>query len=274
MRTLRRAWVGACALVAALLGMIMVGPFWKLVPFPFDQIQFPYRLDGYVSFAVAGVVMAGALALQRTAAVQARPASVRGLRLGLVAVVAISVGLCVWQEWVPNTRFSDSYANRADALRSVNVLPASWYDDASYRDVSTPLIAVPEERLLVIPPRLVHGDRFSAWMNVPSGDAPIRTNINGGPYLVHIEGLERVGRRPSGEVVVRRPDGGSAPVHVVIEMAHAVPIELGRAVSLVALLLIFAGLSAASVAARRARRLGRLQRDLAEDKPAGPAPAV
>jgi hypothetical protein len=270
MRTLRRAWVGACALVAALLGMIMIGPFWTLVPFPFDQIQFPYRLDGYVSYAVAGVVIAGALALQRTVAVQARPASVRGLRLGLAAVVAISVGLCVWQEWVPNTRFSASYANRADALGSVNVLPASWYDDASYRDVSTPLIAVPEERLLVIPPSLVHDDRVSAWMNVPSGRAPIRTNINGGPYLVHIEGLERVGRRPTGEVVVRRPDGGSAPVHVVIETADGVPIELGRAVSLVALLLILAGLSAASVSARRARRLGHL----AEDKPTGPTPAV
>jgi hypothetical protein len=274
MRTLRRAWVGVCVLVAALLGMIMIGPFWTLVPFPFDQIEFPYRLDGYVSYAVAGVVMAGALALQRTVAVQARPASVRWLRVGLAAVVAISVELCVWQEWVPSTRFSASYANRADALGSVNVLPASWYDDASYRDVSTPLIAVPEERLLVIPPRLVHGDRFSAWMNVPSGSAPIRTNISGGPYLVHIEGLERVGRRPAGEVVVKRPDGGSAPVHVVIETADGVPIELGRAVSLVALLLILAGLSAPSVPARRARRVGHLEGDLAEDKPTGPAPAV
>jgi hypothetical protein len=101
-----------------------------------------------------------------------------------------------------------------------------------------------------------------------------RTNVNGGRYLVHIEGLERVVRRPAGEVVVRRPDGGSAPIHMVIETADGVPIELGRAVSPVALLLILAGLGAASVPARRARRLGHVGRDLAEDKPSGPAPAV
>jgi hypothetical protein len=34
---------------------------------------------------------------------------------------------------------------------------------------------------------------------------------------VHIAGLERVGRSPYGGVVVKRPHGGSRPVHVAIE---------------------------------------------------------
>lgn len=258
---LRRAWVAVAALIASLLAMIMLAPFWTIVPFPFDEIQFPYRLGTYVYYAVAGLVLVGALALQRNSAAVTAPRRTGRLRAMLVVVAAISIGLCVWQEWVPNTLFYSSYQNRDEVLGSVNELPNSWYDHGAFEDVSAPYVTVPPERTLVVEPDLVHGDRFAAWMNVPPGPAPIWTNLTGGAYLVHIAGLERVGRGTFGGAVVRRPHGGSGPVHVVIETAHTAPIELGGLMSVLAVILIAGVVARALVLSRRARRIVRTRRD-------------
>jgi hypothetical protein len=250
---LRRAWIGAAILVALVLGMIMLEPFWSLVPAPLTDIQFPYRLDSYLFYAVAGLVLVVALAIQRAA--HERPRSiVKGLRLSLCAVVAISFGLCIWQEWAPNTLFAKSYTKRGEALASPNVLPRSWYDGGSYRDVRAPLVTVPIGRSLVIDPRQVHGDRFAAWMNVPPGPEPIQTNIEGGDYLVQISGLEWLGRNLEGEAVVRRIGGGSGPVHVVVETKHSFIIELGRVLSILAILTILTVIAHTWARGRRSRR--------------------
>jgi hypothetical protein len=251
---LRRAWVGAVIFVLLVLGMITVKPFWDLVSFPFNEIQFPYRLGSYLFYAVAGLVLVGALALQRASVGDPRRAA-RGLRLALVAVSAVSLGLCVWQLWVPSSLWPIySYTNRGEALASVNTPPRSWYDHGSYFDDQAPVVTVPGERLLLIDPSQVHGDRFAAWMNAPPGPEPIQTNISGGPYLVHISGLRRVGRNPHGYTVVRRVNGGNGPVHVVVETTHSLLIELGRALSILAILAILAVLASTGVLARRDRR--------------------
>lgn len=255
---LRRAWVGVAILIVVLLGMMILEPFWEIVPFPFDQIQFPYRLGSYLFYAVAGLVLVGALALQRVAATHEQRKTIRGLRLALTATAAISLALCVWQEWVPNTLFPKSYENRSEVLASTNTLPGSWYDGGSFRDVSAPQVEAPDERFLYIEPGLVHGDRFAGWVNAPPGPEPIQTNIAGGSYLVHIAGLERVGGGPSGAAVVKRIGGGSGPVHVVVETAHTAPVELGRAVSVLALLAILVVVARAGVRAKRARPHQRL----------------
>ena len=121
-RGLRRAWTGATIVIALLLGMIMLKPFWEHLPNPFTQIQFPYRLNTFVVYAVAGLVLVGALALQR-AATEGPQRTIRPLRLALIAVMAVSFGLCQWQEWVPSTRMGASCTTRNEALASANVLP-------------------------------------------------------------------------------------------------------------------------------------------------------
>jgi hypothetical protein len=251
---LLRAWIGAVIVIALLLGMMMVEPFWSLVPFPFSEIQFPYRLGSYLFYAVAGLVLVSALALQRANADGPRRI-VKGLRLALIAVIATSIGLCVWQQWIPETLFPSSYANRNEALTSVNVLPRSWYDKGSYHDAHAPIVTAPGGRLLIIEPSQVHGDRFAAWMNVPPGRKPIRTNIDGGDYLVHISGLEQLGRDENGYAVVRRVKGGSGPVHVVVETAHTPAIELGRALSVLAILTVLIVVARPGVRVRRAHRI-------------------
>jgi hypothetical protein len=234
-----RALIGAAVFVGLILGMMMVKPFWSIAPFPFTDIQFPYRLGSYLAYAVAGLVLVGALGLQRATGGPLR-SIVLPLRLALAGVVAISVGLCVWQQWVPSTLFSKSYTDRSRALASVNELPRSWYDVGSYKDLRAPVVAVPENRLLVIEPSRVHGDRFAGWLNVPAGPAPIQSDIDGGGYLVHMSGLRWLGRTEEGWAVVSRVNGGSGPVYVVVETAHSSILELGRILSILAIAAILA----------------------------------
>ena len=239
---LRRVWLGAIAILALLLGMIMVQPFWTLAVYPFSEIQFPYRLGTYVYYAAAGLVLVAALALQRVAAAGDAPRAVHGLRLALVAASAVSLALCLWQQWVPNTIYPHSYANRAEALASPYALPGTWYAGGDYQDWRANVIAVPRDRVLSIAPSAVRGDRFAAWMNVPPGPQPIATNISGGSYLVHIGGLRLVGRNHQDLAVVKRVHGGSGPVYVVVETTGSAVVELGRALSLLALLAVLAAL--------------------------------
>jgi hypothetical protein len=252
---LGRVWIGVIVLIGVLLGMIMLTPLWSVLPFPFDEIQYPYRLGSYVYYAVGGLVLVGALALQRAAAAGRAGPTVGRLRVGLAGVCAVSIGLCVWQQWVPNTLFPQwSYTNRKEALVSVHTPPRTWYDPGSYNDNSTPVVHVPAGRSLNIPPNEIHGDRFAAWMRVPPGTQPIQTNIVGGGYLVHMSGLTRIGRNPYGYAVVRRERAGSGPVHVVVQTATSPALVLAWALSIAACLAILAVLAWACAQSVRARR--------------------
>jgi hypothetical protein len=171
------------------------------------------------------------------------------LRGGLVLACAISLGLCIWQLWVPNTLYSNSYPNRSEALASVNTVPRSWYDEGSYNDLQAPVVAAKGE--LIIPPSYVHGDRFAAWVRLPPGTAPIQTDIAGGAYLVHISGLTRVGRDQAGYAVVRRSKPTGNPVHVVVETTHSATIALGWAISILAVITLAALIAFTAVRARR-----------------------
>jgi hypothetical protein len=234
-RRLRRAWIGAVVIVATLLGMVMSRQFWSVLPYPFVEIQFPFRLGSYIFYAVAGLVLVGALALQRVGAADHPGRAVAGLRLALLVACGTSLGLCLWQEWVPNTLFPNSYRNRGAALASVNVLPRTWYDPGIYHDASEPEVAVPPKRFLYISPSRIHGDRFAAWMRLPPGPQPIQTNIGGGAYMVHIAGVQRLGRNPEGYAVVRRVNNGRGPVYIVIEAPFSLVLGAGWILSTLAI---------------------------------------
>jgi hypothetical protein len=250
-RNLRRAWIAAVALVAAMLGILLIESFWNLVEAPFNQIQFPYRVSSYLTYAVAGLVLVGALALQQTADARRSSALVNRLRLALVGACAVSFGLCLWQQWVPKVTVADSYANRGAALTGIHNLPKSWYTGPVYLDRLEPGIAVPPGRLLVVRPDEVHGDRFSAVMNVPPGPQPINTDIGSSLNFVRMTGLRWLGVSSHGYGVVARVNGGSGPVRVTIETAHNDVIELGRILSILGILAVLAVLTWTGVSSRR-----------------------
>jgi hypothetical protein len=164
--------------------------------------------------------------------------AVRRLRLGLIGVCVVSVGLCVWQQWVPNLREPRTYIDRQEGLVNVDRVPRTWADSVSYNDEQAPVVAVPNGRSLWIDPSEVHGDKFAAWMRVPAGLAPIRTNIAGGGYLVHIAGLTRIGRTRLGYAVVRREREGSGAVHVVVQTANGTVIRLAWVISAMASVIV------------------------------------
>ncbi len=252
---LRRAWLGLSVLIAVVLATIMLTSLWSAIPFPFDEIQFPYRLSSYVFYAVGGLVLVSALVVQQAADSSASRRAAVWLRVALACACTISIALCVWQLWVPNTLFPNfSYTHRQEALASVNTLPRTWYDGGSYSDIQAPVVPVAAGRVLVIPPSSVHGDRFSAWLTVPPGPEPIQTNIDGGGYLVHISGLRRVGRNEDGFAVVKREGAGSGPVHVVIEINHSATIVLSWVMSLLGCAAVTAILAWTVFRARRSRR--------------------
>jgi hypothetical protein len=252
---LRRAWNGIVVLIAVLLVMIMTTPLWSAMPFPFDEIQYPYRLSSYVFYATGALVLVGELALQRAAGDQGRGRALRALRAGLLAVCAVSVGLCVWQQWVPNTLLAGAFlVHRQEALVSVDQAPASWYDPGSYNDNSAPVVAGTPTRFLELPPEQVHGDRFAAWMDVPPGLAPIQTNIAGGRYLVHLSGLTWIGRDQADDAVVRREHEGSGPVHVVVQTTLSPAIVAGWVLSAVAALVVLGIFVCACIRSIRTRR--------------------
>jgi hypothetical protein len=242
-RALLRAWLGFAGLLAALVLLVMDSSFWKSVPFPFADLQFPFRLDTYVFFAVSALVLVGVRAMQLASSHRQLDRTTKRLRVALVGVCVISVGLCVWQEWVPNPLYKQSYKRRGEALTSVNTVPRTWYEQGSYNDLQAREVAVSPDRQMNINPSLVHDDRFEGWVNLPPGMAPIQTNIAGGPYFVHTTGVTQIGRNEANFEVVRRSKNGTGPVHVVVEPAHNSRIVFGWVLSILASAIVIAVLA-------------------------------
>jgi hypothetical protein len=258
---LRRVWLAAVFLVVLMI-FVIANPWWSSVPFPWDETQFPYRVNSYLIFAVAGLVGVAALVLQRADAAKLGPRTVATLKASLVAAVAISVALCVWQQWAPGTKLASYYVEPGAQLVSVNSLPSTWYASADYGDASAPIVQVAQGRIMWIPWTKVRGDYFSGWVSAPPGPTPIETDIFGGDYVVQIEGVQLLGRVSSGQAVVGRLTNGNQ-VHVVVRTAPSRSIFFGRILSVLGLAVLLAVLGSTALGLRLVdvrRLLGRVAR--------------
>jgi hypothetical protein len=270
----RRLRAGAATMLivlASLLVVIMSSGAWSLLPSFFQQIQYAYRLQTYVTLACAALVLLGALALSRRAESGRATRADRPLAFALGLAVAFGVGLCAWQLWVPSTHLSNrgeeayfsSYSNRADALRGLpNVLPKSWNAENDYGDHSLPIVATHERFTLY--PAAVEDDRFVGSASLPAGLLPFATNIAGGPYLVHVGGGVRIvgrtrvaGRTAGGSLVLRRTTSGSQPVPLELSARLSTPVVLGRITTAAAAALLLALAAIAAVRSRRRRSPAR-----------------
>jgi hypothetical protein len=220
-RELRRAFVALAVVLLGFLALILVQPFYDFLPQILRAIQVPYRLNTFVAMAVAGLVLVAVLAVESGGAAGGTSLT-RRLRIGLASAAAVSIGLCLWQLWVPATHGKASYANRGEALVSVHESPRSWYaSGASYADFSAPVIDTDPGRFLVIDAARIESDHVTLTLTPPPGPAPFATNIIGGSYVVGIHGLIRMGRTSDGRVVMRRPNAGTGPIRLTIERSEA-----------------------------------------------------
>jgi hypothetical protein len=248
-----RAGVATTLIVlGGLLVLIMSSAAWSLLPSFFQQTEFAFRLQTYVTLACAGLVLVGALALTRRAE-RGRAIRVdRRLAFGLGLAVAFGVSLAVWQLWVPNTHNCAgshcSYSTRADALRTPPTLePESWYEADDYGDHTLPVIAPASSWRFN--PEAVKDDRLVSTF--PANSGPIITNIIGGPYLVHVGGAARVvGRfRRGGYLTIERMAANAGPVEVSPQLSA--PVVLGRITTAVSVALLLALAATAGLRWRR-----------------------
>lgn len=229
---------------------------WKVLPQILGEIVFPYRLAAYDDAALAGLVIAVlALATQpgvRTELERRRLARLAG-GAALGAVLAVSLGLQVWQLWVPDVQVHDGNitlghqeADRGVGLGQIHALPGSWTEGLSYADASARSVPVPGKRALDLSLRGLSagGTSLVETVDPPSGPAPILTNLAAGPYLISVSGLQVVGQS-GGFVVVRRPRGRpTGPVRVGVDTAGSAGVVAGRLLSVLAALCLL-GLGAA-----------------------------
>ena len=229
---LRRATAAVAIVLAALLALILVEALWIFVPGTLQMIQTPFRLNTYVALLAGGLLIAAVLAVEGLAGGRER----RALGAGLGAAMAISIGLCLWQLWVPDTHSPAHYDDVRDALGSVNVPPRTWYDPGAYLDRAAPVVPATGRRHLAFDPAGMGGNRVTLTVNPPAGPEPFTANFGASPKLVRLEGLERVGRNEAGYAVLRRPANAlTGPVRVTLE-ADGPALTVGLIVSALGLL--------------------------------------
>jgi len=258
MERLRRAWVLAAAGIIIVLCLMFFQWPWEHMPHALQEIQFPYRLGSYVTLLSVGFLIVGVLAVQRLATRAERSVgALWSIRTLLVEAVVVSLILCVWQLWVPNTHQSSYYKVRGYALASLTNTPITWGPPSDYADNSLPVVSVPANRSLSIDAHLLGaaGNRVSADIAAPPGLQPIATNIVGGTYLVNVSGLRVIGRTTSNQLVVSRLHAGAGKVHVVLGTRSSRAVVLGRAISAISALAVLLLLGWLVAKGWRARRL-------------------
>ena len=260
-RSLRRAGVALLLLFAVFLVGITVGPVWDHLPRTLREIQFPYRLNTYLDLTASGLVLASVIAVERVAP---QRIAVR-LRYALAAATLISVALCVWQLWVPNTHAALSYSDRDAALVSTHLTPRTWYDPGVYDDAAQAIVAPPPSRSLAVDTNLISGNDVTLTVTPPAGTAPFTTNLAGAPYLVTLRGgLVRAGRTIHGLSVMRRRVPGRGPVKITLGPSGGA-LTIGRDITLLAIVILLALLVRGIALRRRTGHSGpveggRLQR--------------
>jgi hypothetical protein len=276
-----RTWLLVTGAALAVLGLVMATFAWPHLPRIIQDIQFPYRLNGFVA------MFAGFSLIPVLAAVEARHASAKRhlsqrLALGSLALAAaMSLGLCWWQV---NERAGimpyPSYANRGDALASVTQPPFTWYESPIvYADAKQPAIDVPADRFVDLPPIDISsdGNSYVEVLVVPDGPAPIAFNFSAGPNILTVGGgFERIGRTSAGFVVVRRIGDLNGPAALSLSLASNIELTGGKdisAIAIVATLVLLAMLALPGSLRRRLRgALKRLTRRVRRNGPVDQRP--
>ncbi len=242
----------SAAMVVLVVMLVMPGSWWEALGTPFTDIQFPYRLAGWLLIAVAAQ-----LALSLRLAKNLSPTRGR-IAIGLSFVlVAATIAQAAAQMYptarVNNTLFGDVKPREWAFSNGPTEPPATWYDPFSYADASLPVIETPRTRIFLLPRPEPGATEASVAVGLPPGKGPVQTNIAGGPYVVRLEGFKIAGRTAGGALVVSRPKGSGVRRLKVVADAGAVG-TAGGVISILSLVAILAIVAFLAVRERRRRR--------------------
>lgn len=249
----RRRWIALAVLFVALLVAMRSPGVWDALGKPFTQIQFVYRIGGYLALLAALLVL-----------VTLRLGTTRVTRVALAGVCALSVVGGVVQVW--DLENQDPETHRTSLQATLDRSPPGtlpqpeWVDPTSYADGSRPKIDPPQDRNLRLIPRPRPGVRSWTFTGpLPPGNDPIATDIAAGPYVVRLSGgVRAIGRTLGGRMVVQRIDGGApgVPVRIRVEQVGSLALRGGAVVSVLALLASLVLVT--TLVVRELRRRGRV----------------
>jgi hypothetical protein len=242
---------------ASLLLLVMAVATWVLMtsgslllglPHPYDMLQNPVRLEGYIIFALCGALMTTLVLAQR-----ARPRH-RLWAWAIVPVLAVSVVQANGQIRQPVKQPPPGESPLATAspyLRS-DFLPGTQ----DYVDARVP-VQTPDPAMTVVrfsPTQAEREDRADATVNAQPGEIVI-ANLKAFPELIHISGARLFARDDYGDAFLEiAADAEPGAARIVVTTAHPWPVMVGRLLTLLGLLGL-TGLGATLlVRARRTRR--------------------
>jgi hypothetical protein len=269
-RWARRLWLLLFAVMATLVVLlVMPAGWWLAIGSPFVNIQFPYRLAGWLLIAVV-VQLAISLRFARgMSPVRRRTAVILSL-----AVIAATIAQAAAQMYpaarVDNRLYRDfnplmypmdkqagSKPRELAFVGGPTTPPRTFYDPFSYADASLPVIETEPRRTLIFPRPEPGQTSASLSGPMPPGRGPIATNIGAGPYAVEVHGLPVIGRTPGGALVLEPPAAGPRVRRVTVTADAGVAETVGVAVSAFCLLGVLGLLVALTVRStlryRRAR---------------------
>jgi hypothetical protein len=218
-----RWYLLSLGLLAAVLAVLLPADVISSLGYPFTTIQFAYRLNGYVLMAICGLVLAVVLMPLGRA-----PLAVLG------AVLAVSLFQGVLQGW--DARDGTGPKDSRLALVNPEIFPPGWYDPVSYGDASATLIDPSKYLRLPGAPRVGQRD-WTTTADLAPYPQTTATNIAAGSYAVTIHGARAVGRTSGGTLVLRRDGPGDKPVPLQVTQTKSFPLDAGRLVTYLALVL-------------------------------------
>ena len=251
----RRTWGRMLLILTALTVVVlavMTNPRWiRVLPDPWQMIQYSYRLETYALFGICGALIAGLVLVDRGGS--------RRLTWLLVPILAFSViGAGIQRHDAPRGAAPMKYT-----LDESTPFSIGDFTDAKLRKI--PLD--PSGQTLLLKRAVVKRGRIAGTVRAAPGDL-IFTTLMTPSRMLHVEGVRIVGRWPGqpagpdwqtrwGLVLKVADDAQPGKARIVIEQAHSLPIVAGRIISLLGLVTL-AGVGAVMVAgAVRRRRGGR-----------------
>lgn len=235
-RALKALWLillVAMALIVAL--MVMPASWWLTLGAPFTQIQFPYRLAGWLLLAVA-VQLAISLRFARDLTGRRRLIGV-GLALGLLVLTLVQASAQIYSGPRLDGKANDDFhVRRGSFANGPTTPPETYYDPHSYADSSLPVVEPPHRRAVALPVPSPGQTRLVTEVALPPGPAPVGTSIAAGPYAARVEGMAVVGRTRGGAMVLKPPPGGAEKARLVVVADGGTLQMVAGAVSIVCLI--------------------------------------
>lgn len=206
-RALKALWLILFMAIAVLVVMLVMPiGWWLALGAPFTDIQFPYRLSGWLLIAIAAQ-LAISLRLARNLAGRRRQVAIGLALVLLLATVAQASHQMYAPPRLDGQVNEDFHPHQGALANGPTTPPPTFYDPYSYADSSLPEFDPPPARELALPIPEPGQTRLVAPVTLPPGRGPVSTGIAGGPYVVQVSGLKPIGRTPGGGIVLQAPPG-------------------------------------------------------------------